>query len=258
MKALLVCLLAVLPAVGIAGDYESTLIVQTGQLRESDLVVRTVTDLEDGRICLAFYVRTVGTSPAMSCYDAVPGFRSKIRQVGHFKDGELVIRKLHDSVNRVSCLVAYVSTEGTSPVIHCYKSKNVKMNTLERKVHLREGDLHVHQINDPDSEEMCLVAHVTTDGTSPALTCYGVRSAKDSRLDQTGFMKEGDLVVRKIRDLANNVQCLITYVSTKGTSPHIHCPMTGGPAPVATAATKPQTRGSVPPGTRPSFRIPKQ
>lgn len=257
MKGLLVFLLAALPAIGMAGDYESSLIVQTGQLRESDLIVRTVTDLEDGRICLAFYVRTVGTSPAMSCYDAVPGFRSKIRQVGHFKDGNLVIRKLHDSVNLVSCLVAYVSTEGTSPVIHCYKSRVVKTDSLERKSHLREGDLHVHQITDPDSNQACLVAHVTTDGTSPALTCYDVRAAKDSRLEQTGFMKEGDLVVRKIRDRANDLQCLITYVSTKGTSPHIHCPTQMGAAPVAAAVTKPQDRGGVAAGAQPSFRIPK-
>ena len=47
-----------------AGDYQSTLLVQTGQLRESDLIVRTISDLESNRICLAFYVRTMGTSPS--------------------------------------------------------------------------------------------------------------------------------------------------------------------------------------------------
>ena len=224
MKRVLGLVLALLPAIGVAGDYESSLLVQTGKLRESDLIVRTVTDLEDSRICLAFYVRTVGTSPAMSCYDAAAGFRSKIRQIGHFKDGNLVVRKLHDSVNGVSCLVAYVSTEGTSPVVRCYKARTTKTDTLERKSHLREGDLHVHQIVDPDSNDVCLIAHVATDGTSPALTCYRVRSVKESGIDQTGYLKEGDLVVRKIQDKANGIQCLITYVSTKGTSPYIHCP----------------------------------
>lgn len=255
MKRLFSFLMALLlPAMVMAGDYESSLLVQTGKLRESDLIVRTVTDLEDGRICLAFYVRTVGTSPAMSCYDAVPGFRSKIRQIGHFKDGKLVIRKLHDSINRVSCLVTYVSTEGTSPAIHCYKAKTEKKDSLERKSHLREGDLHVHQIVDPDSQDVCLIAHIATDGTSPALTCYNARSAKGGGLDQVGYMKEGDLVVRKIRDLANGTQCLITYVSTKGTSPYIHCPnmIAANPAapprpPVVPPPVGPRTGPSFPP-----------
>jgi hypothetical protein len=69
-------------------------------------------------------------------------------------------------------------------------------------------------------------------------------------------MKEGDLVVRKIRDVANNVQCMITYVSTKGTSPHIHCPQ-ASTAPVTAAATiTPPTGRTVPPRVQPSFRTP--
>ena len=66
MKRLLACLLLGLPLVSMAEDYQSTLLVQTGTLKESDLIVRTVTDLESDKICLAFYVRTTGTSPVMS------------------------------------------------------------------------------------------------------------------------------------------------------------------------------------------------
>ncbi|MDX1409333.1 MAG: hypothetical protein R3330_14400, partial [Saprospiraceae bacterium] len=79
------------PLACMAADYQSTLLVQTGKLRESDLIVRTITDLESNRICLAFYVRTTGTSPMMSCYDAVSGFRSRISQVGHFKEDKLIV-----------------------------------------------------------------------------------------------------------------------------------------------------------------------
>ena len=73
MKRLLALLLSGLPILAAAEDYQSTLLVQTGTLRESDLIVRTVTDLESNKICLAFYVRTLGTSPVMSCYDARGG-----------------------------------------------------------------------------------------------------------------------------------------------------------------------------------------
>jgi len=224
MKRLFALLLAFLPGLSVAGDYESTLLVQTGQLRESDLIVRTVTDLEENRICLAFYVRTVGTSPAISCYDAKAGFRAKIRQVGHFKDGKLVVRKLHDTVNKVSCLATYVSTEGTSPVIHCYQSENPNKESLERMSHLREGDMHVHKIMDPGNSETCLIAHVVTGGTAPALLCYPSTNTKAAGLTQVAFMQEGDLVVRKVKDLSNDRRCLVTYVSTEGTSPYIHCP----------------------------------
>jgi hypothetical protein len=257
MKRLLGYLLAIFPAMAMTGDYESSLLVQTGKLRESDLIVRTVTDLEDSRICLAFYVRTVGTSPAMSCYDAVPGFRSKIRQIGHFKDDKLVVRKFHDSVNLVSCLVAYVSTDRTSPVINCYKVQTTKNDSLIRKAHLREGDLHVHQIIDPGSNETCLVAHVSTGGTSPALKCYSARNGKGGGLDQTGYLKEGDLVVRKVRDLANGIQCLVTYVSTEGTSPYIHCPTQPASALAEAPGNAPPTK-AIDPRVQPSFRIPRQ
>jgi hypothetical protein len=141
MKKVMFLLVLMLPLVSQAGDYESTLLVQTGQLRESDLIVRTVSDLESNKICLAFYVRTIGTSPVMNCYDAISGFYSKIRQVGHFKEGKLVVRKLKDTVNDVSCLVAYVSVEGTSPAIDCYKSSKPTKDTILREEHLSEGDL---------------------------------------------------------------------------------------------------------------------
>ena len=40
---------------------------------------------------------------------------------------------------------------------------------------------------------------------------------------QDGYMREGDLIVRKIVDQGNSQNCLITYVSTEGTSPYIFC-----------------------------------
>jgi len=42
MKKILGFLLLGLPLVSLAEDYQSTLLVQTGTLRESDLIVRTV------------------------------------------------------------------------------------------------------------------------------------------------------------------------------------------------------------------------
>jgi hypothetical protein len=40
---------------------------------------------------------------------------------------------------------------------------------------------------------------------------------------QTSMLREGDLVVRKVIDQQNQKTCLISYVSTEGTSPHLHC-----------------------------------
>jgi len=228
MKKLLVPLLFSLPFVSLAADYQSTLLVQTGKLRESDLIVRTVSDLESNRICLAFYVRTTGTSPMISCYDVTSGFRSKIAQVGHYKEGKMVIRKIKDSVNDVSCLVAYVTVAGTSPSIQCYKSNVTagKFRTSDAIIsngHLREGDLDVHKIIDSDSGQACVIAYVDTEGTSPSMQCYGSVASGKGGLVQSGQMREGDLIVRKINDQANHKECLITYVSTQGTSPHIYC-----------------------------------
>lgn len=160
----LVFLLCCLPGVGWAGEYQSTLLVQTGMLRESDLIVRIVADLESSKICLTFYVRTVGTSPAMTCYNAESGFRSRLNQVGFFKEDKLIVRKVRDEENGVSCLVTYVSAQGTAPAIDCYKGKSVTRETLTRNEHLREGDLDVHRILDPESNKTCLVAYVSTGG----------------------------------------------------------------------------------------------
>jgi hypothetical protein len=223
MKKLLALLLTGLPLVCMAADYQSTLLVQTGKLRESDLIVRTVTDLEDNKICLAFYVRTTGTSPVMSCYAATSGFRSNVSQVGHFKEGKLVVRKIKDSINNVSCLVAYVSTPGTSPVINCYESKMSAKEEIESTAHLREGDLDVYRIDDPDSSKSCLIAYVSTGGTAPSLSCYTNRVGVKGGMVQDSYLREGDLIVRKIVDQGNAQNCLITYVSTEGTSPYIFC-----------------------------------
>lgn len=212
-----------LPLVCLAGDYQSSLIVQTGKWRESDLIVRTILDLESNKICLAFYIRTSGTSPVMSCYSSTSGFRSNINQVGHFQEGDLVLRKLKDYVNGVSCLVAYVSTPGTSPAIACYASKSGVKDAIVRDGHLREGDLDVRRIVDPDSAKTCLVAYVSTSRTAPSLICYKTQTAGKGGVVQIGQLREGDLIVRKIVDQANSKACLITYVSTEGTSSHIYC-----------------------------------
>jgi hypothetical protein len=223
MKKLLICFLIGLPLSCLAADYQSTLLVQTGKLRESDLIIRTITDLEDSKICLAFYVRTTGTSPVMSCYQATSGYRSNISQVGHFKEGQLVVRKIKDSVNNVSCLVAYVSTPGTSPVINCYESRSGAKDEIESSGHLREGDLDIYRIVDQDSNKSCLIAYVSTGGTAPSLTCYTNQSGVKGGMVQDSYLREGDLIVRKIVDQGNAQNCLITYVSTEGTSPYIFC-----------------------------------
>jgi hypothetical protein len=228
MKRLLGFLLFGLSFACQAGDYQSTLLVQTGQLRESDLIIRTISDLESNRICLAFYVRTMGTSPTMNCYDVVSGFRSNIGQVGHFKEGKLVVRKMRDFENGVTCLVGYVSTEGTSPALDCYKNvtaaKFRETDALVRSGHLREGDLDIYRIVDPDSTKTCLIAYVNTGSTSPSLECYeSLKGGKSGSISQTSHLREGDLIARKIVDQGNAKECLITYVSTEGTSPHIYC-----------------------------------
>lgn len=224
MKRFLLVLLATLPLLALAEDYQSTLLVQTGKLRESDLVVRTISDLESNKICLAFYVRTVGTSPVLNCFDAVSGFRSRVKQSAHFKEGKLVVRKITESLNGVSCLVAYVSTAGTSPSIDCYQQKMAVRDDIVREGHLREGDLDVYRIVDAENARVCLVTYVNTGSTSPSLVCYQTHGKTDmGSLDQTSLLKEGDLVVRKILDRGSNKECLVTYVSTEGTSPSVYC-----------------------------------
>jgi hypothetical protein len=225
MKSFLASLLIGLsPLLATAAEYESTLLVQTGKLRESDLIIRTISDLESNKICLAFYVRTQGTSSMITCYDAAGGFRSSINQVGFFKEDKLVVRKVKDYQNNVSCLVAYVSTPGTAPSIDCYQSGKPADDAIVRGGHLREGDLEIHRIVDPDSTETCLIAYVRTGGVSPSLTCYKSAGVPgESNMVQTSMLREGDLVVRKIVDQQNNKTCLISYVSTEGTSPNFYC-----------------------------------
>ena len=223
MKKLYIFLILSLPLICQADAYESTLLVQTGQMRESDLIVRTITDLESNRICLAFYIRTTGTSPVMNCYDAVSGYASNINQVGNFKEKQLIVRKMKDTLNDVSCLVAYVGIPGTSPSIDCYKSRKSASDDLVQDGHLQEGDLDVYRIVDKDSTKTCLVAYVSTGGTAPSLKCYNNQSGDQGGLEQGSHLREGDLIVRKIVDYANRKECLISYVSTEGTSPRINC-----------------------------------
>lgn len=242
MKKFIVFLVSgLLSAIVLAEAYQSTLLVQTGKLRESDLIVRTVTDLESHKICLAFYIRTTGTSPVISCYDAVTGYASNVNQVGHFKEGKLVVRKIKDTINDTSCLVAYVSTTGTSPSIDCYKSRQAGKDDMVRNGHLREGDLDVYRVIDADSTKTCLVGYVSVLGTSPALKCYNSLPDGKGGLMQNSEFREGDLIVRKISDLANRMECLVTYVSTEGTSPYIYCsemPSGMKPAPVFRSQTQ--------------------
>jgi len=223
MKRLLALLLLGLPLITPAEEYQSTLLVQTGTLRESDLIVRTVTDLESNKICLAFYVRTTGTSPVMSCYDTRGGFRSQVSQTSHFKKGKLVVRKIKDQLNNVSCLVAYVSAEGTAPSINCYHTSPSSKDEIQRTGHLREGDLEMERVIDADSTKTCLIAFVSVGSAIPTLACYDSAGAGKGGLSQTGYLREGDLVVRKVLDEANHKECLISYVSTEGTSPNIYC-----------------------------------
>ena len=223
MKKLYIFMILSLPLLCQADTYQSSLLVQTGQMRESDLVVRTLTDLESSRICLAFYIRTTGTSPVMNCFDAVSGYASSINQVGSFKEEQLIVRKIKDTLNEISCLVAYVGIPGTSPSIDCYKSRTSATDDLVRDGHLREGDLDVYRVVDKDSTKTCLVAYVSTSGTAPSLKCYNSRSGGQGGLVQNSYLRKGDLIVRKIVDHANREECLISYVSTEGTSPTINC-----------------------------------
>lgn len=222
MKKLFALLLFSLPVGAYAGGYQQTLLVQTGVMSEGDLVVRNVSDLGSNKTCLAFYVRTSGTSPVIQCYHAVTGFGANLSQVGHIKVEDLVIRKLDDVKNRISCLVAYVSTPGTSPGVDCYPYKQRFKDTMDKAGHLREGDLDVYKVN-AGNMRACVVAYVRTEGTSPAILCYDSKGGKGGGMRQVSLLKEGDLIVRKIIDASSREACLFTYVSTKGTSPHLFC-----------------------------------
>ena len=221
MKKLL--FLLALPLLAQAGEYKSSLLVQTGEMRESDLIIRNITDLNSHQTCLAFYIRTTGTSPVIQCYNAMSGFGANLSQVGHIKADDLVIRKLEDSKNNMACLVAYVSTPGTSPAVDCYPNMQRGKEHMVEAGHLREGDLDVRRIVDRANMKSCLVAYVITKGTQPSILCYDSPQGAKGGLFQSGTLREGDLVVRKIDDMANRKACLVTYVSTEGTSAHLYC-----------------------------------
>ena len=139
------------------------------------------------------------------------------------KEGDLVIRKMEDTKNNRACLVAYVSTPGTSPAVHCYSSAHRFKEGLQIDSHLREGDLDVHRVGDASANTTCLVAFVSTEGTSPSVFCYPSKPQGVGALRQENALKEGDLVVRKIKDAANGKACLVSYVSTEGTSSRMFC-----------------------------------
>ncbi len=258
MNKLLGALACLFPMFAAAADYSSTLVVQTGLLVESDLVVRNITDLASKKTCLAFYVRTPGTSSVIDCYDVIGDFGTTVRQVGHIKADEVIIRKIEDVKNNRVCLVAYVGTAGTAPAVDCYTTTSKFKELLQENGHLREGDLDVRRIQDSGANRTCLVAYVKTKNTAPSVFCYASQLAVGPAgmagqgmagqgmagmsgqgqgaapqgmggnvpaggLQQTSFMKEGDLVVRKISDYANRKACMVTYVSTEGTSSNLFC-----------------------------------
>lgn len=221
MKRLLALLLLVLPVIAGAGEYRSSLVVQTGEMRESDLIIRNISDLDSRRTCLVFYIRTVGTSPVMTCYDATSGFGANINQIAHLKVKELVVRVVEDSKNKRICLVAYISTPGASPSVACYTRQQHRKGGIVEEGHLREGDLEVYRV--VDGPKSCLIAYVTTKGTSPSVACFDSKVGGKGGLRQLSYLREGDLVVRKIADFANAKSCMVTYVSTQGTSSHLYC-----------------------------------
>jgi hypothetical protein len=223
MKSLLRLLLMALPLAAQAGEFRQSLVIETGVLTESDLIVRNITDLNARKTCMVFYIRTSGTSPTVTCYDVLGQFGGTLAQVGHFKEGNLIIRKVQDSTNNVACVVAYVSTPGTAPAIACYPGNPGFRENIVQVAHLREGDLAVRVIFDSDSAKRCLVAYVETPGTAPAVLCYDARDAGPSGLHQLSYLRQGDLIVRKILDLAGGKSCLVTYVSTEGTKASLFC-----------------------------------
>lgn len=223
MRRLLPAVLLAVPLAVQAEDFQPSLVIETGVLRESDLVVRNLTDLNSRKTCMAFYVRTAGTSPVLTCYDVLGAFGARIAQVGHIKEANLVVRKIQDFTNGVACLVAYVGTEGTSPSIACFPGKSTLGGHLVQDGHLREGDLDVTRIVDAEGGRTCLVSYVDTPRTSPSIQCYETRPDRPGGLQQVSYLRQGDLIVRKVTDARGGKACLITYVSTEGTSSNLFC-----------------------------------
>lgn len=223
MKKWLPLLLCGVSVAAQAGEYKSSLLVQTGEMRESDLIIRNISDLTSKQTCLAFYVRTTGTSPVITCYNALSGFGATLAQVGRISVSDLVIRKFEDSKNNMSCLVAYVSTPGTSPAAVCYPNVRPGKDHMLEAGHLREGDLDVRRIVDQGNQKACLISYVVTKGTSPSAICYDTTEGAKGGIYQSSQLREGDLVTRKIVDMANHKACVVSYVSTEGTSTHQYC-----------------------------------
>ncbi len=238
-----IVLLALLPLVTTAGEFEPTLVVQTGKMVEGDLIIRNITDLGANKTCLAFYVRTSGTSPVIQCYNASSGFGAQLTQVGHIKSQDLIVRKIVDHKNRMNCVVAYVSTPGTSPAVACYPYQYKFKGEISEAGHLHEGDLHVFRIVDPANMKVCLVSYVSTDKTRPDILCYDSTAGKRGGLFQASYLREGDLIVRKIKDAESGMACLVTYVSTPETKTHLYC-YPEGSAPVEGAEGKPPAPAS--------------
>jgi hypothetical protein len=107
--------------------------------------------------------------------------------------------------------------------VACYPNKQQFKDHMVESAHLREGDLDVRKIVDSGNGKACLVAYITTTGTSPAVMCYDSVAANQGGLFQSSYLKEGDLVVRKVVDSESKKACLVTYVSTAGTSSHLYC-----------------------------------
>jgi hypothetical protein len=149
------------------------------------------------------------------------------------------MRKFEDSKNNMFCLVAYVSTPGTSPAVDCYPNTRPIKDHMVEAGHVREGDLDVRRIVDTGNLKSCLVSYVVTEGTAPSVLCYDSPEGGRGALYQAGNLREGDLVVRKIVDMANRKACLVTYVSTEKTSSHMYCYENAleAPPPAATPAS---------------------
>ena len=123
-------------------------------------------------------------------------------------------------------------------------STTYQIRSIPALLAFKEGKLVVLKMRDIINGVSCLVAYVNTGNTSPSLECYASLQSAKGGMVQNSHLREGDLIARKIVDESNNKECLITYVSTEGTSPHIHCSDLSG----ATAAAAP------PPPARPPMR----
>ena len=231
-------LLGLVPFLSLAGEFEPSLVVQTGKMQEGDLMVRNITDLAARKSCLAFYIRTSGTSPVIECYEASSGFGANLTQVGHIKSQDMIIRKLIDSKNRMNCVVAYVGTPGTSPAVDCYPYQHLFKGKISEAGHMREGDLDVFRVVDPGNNKVCLVSYVRTEKTSPSILCYDSHAGKKGGLYQASYLRAGDLVVRKVKDVESGMACMVTYVSTPGTKTHIYCYEENPPMPPAKPAAR--------------------